>query len=279
MILSMTGIGRSRHQDEQIQATVEIRAVNNKYLKLNLRLPDALSGREPQIDRIVRQYLERGTLTVNCQLTWVQKISPFAIDERVLEQYLRQAQATAERLHLRPPEDLRDFLHLPGVVADQSASLDDEGEAEWLIFEPALRNALESLQTFRRTEGDSMEAVLTEHCREISEAVDAIQARSPVVVDNYRQKLKDRVNDWLTQQGVRSKTTTSSGKSASSPTDLISTKKSPACTVTSTSSGHSCPTKGLRVVNSTFFVRRCSGKRTRSVRKPTTSKSPIGSSR
>ncbi|MFN3159374.1 MAG: YicC/YloC family endoribonuclease [Rubinisphaera brasiliensis] len=202
MILSMTGIGRSRHQDEQIQATVEIRAVNNKYLKLNLRLPDALSGREPQIDRIVRQYLERGTLTVNCQLTWVQKISPFAIDERVLEQYLRQAQATAERLHLRPPEDLRDFLHLPGVVADQSASLDDEGEAEWLIFEPALRNALESLQTFRRTEGDSMEAVLTEHCREISEAVDAIQARSPVVVDNYRQKLKDRVNDWLTQQGV-----------------------------------------------------------------------------
>ena len=69
MILSMTGIGRSRHQDDQIQATVEVRAVNNKFLKLNLRLPDALNGRETRIDRLVREYLERGTLSIQGQLT------------------------------------------------------------------------------------------------------------------------------------------------------------------------------------------------------------------
>ncbi|HCS53839.1 MAG TPA: YicC family protein, partial [Planctomycetaceae bacterium] len=84
MILSMTGIGRSRHQDDQIQATVEVRAVNNKYLKLNLRLPDALNGKESEIDRLVRKYLERGTISINVQLTWVRQVSPYVIDEATL---------------------------------------------------------------------------------------------------------------------------------------------------------------------------------------------------
>lgn len=198
----MTGIGRSRHQDDQIQATVEVRAVNNKFLKLNLRLPDALNGRETRIDRLVREYLERGTLSIQGQLTWVKQLSPYTIDETVLAQYLNQTKKICERLHLHPPLDLRDFLTLPGVVADQSASLDDEGEAEWTVFEPALRGALEHLQTFRRAEGESMALVLRDYCRELLDAVSAVQARSPAVLENYRHKLKDRVNEWLSSQGV-----------------------------------------------------------------------------
>lgn len=198
----MTGIGRSRHQDDQIQATVEVRAVNNKYLKLNLRLPDALNGRETQIDRIVREYLERGTLTIHGQLTWVQQLSPYTIDETVLGQYLKQAQQLCSRHHLQPPGELRDYLLLPGVVADQSASLDDEGVAEWTVFEPALRGALEQLQTFRHAEGEAMGRALREHCQELIQAVQLVQERSPQVLDNYRDKLKDRVNDWLSNQGL-----------------------------------------------------------------------------
>ena len=203
MILSMTGIGRARFQDDQIQATVEVRAVNNKYLKLNLRLPDALNGREPQIDRIVREYLERGTLSIQGQLTWVRQLSPYTIDEAVLGQYLKQSQQLAERLHLQAPSQMDAFLQLPGVVADQSASLDDEGAAEWLVFEPALRNALEQLQVFRKAEGEAMDRVLTEHGQQLEECLSQVRVRSPLVVEQYRNKIKDRVNDWLSTQGFQ----------------------------------------------------------------------------
>lgn len=206
MILSMTGIGRASHQDDQIQATVEVRAVNNKYLKLNLRLPDALNGRESQIDRLIREYLERGTLSVFGQLTWVRQISPYAIDETVLGQYLKQSQQIADKLHLQAPSQVTDFFGLPGVIADQSASLDDEGAAEWNVFEPALRSALEHLQVFRKTEGEAMAEVLDHHCRELKSAVQGIQQRSPQVVENYRQKLVDRVNEWLSNQGIKIET-------------------------------------------------------------------------
>ncbi len=206
MILSMTGIGRSRHQDDQIQATVEVRAVNNKYLKLNLRLPDALNGKESEIDRLVRNYLERGTISINVQLTWVRQVSPYVIDEATLNQYVQQARQAAERIHIQPPERLSDYFSLPGVIADQSASLDDEGEEEWAVFQVALKSALKQLNVFRTTEGQAMSDALSRYCDEVAASVTAVQERSPLVVDSYRKRVKDRVNEWLSDQGVQIET-------------------------------------------------------------------------
>ena len=203
MILSMTGIGRSRHEDDQIRAAVEIRAVNNKFLKLNLRLPDTLNGRESAVDRIVRQYLERGTVTINVQLTLQKQVSPYVIDREILAEYLKEAQAASEKLHLQPPSQLSEFLELPGVVVNRAASLDDEGEIEWQAFEPALIEALEQLQSFRRAEGEAMCKALLEHCGELEVTVKKIEARSPGVVENYRNRLKNRINEWLSEQGVQ----------------------------------------------------------------------------
>ncbi len=203
MILSMTGIGRSRHEDDQIRAAVEIRAVNNKFLKLNLRLPDTLNGREAAVDRIVRKYLERGTVTINVQLTLQKQTSPYIIDRETLTEYVREAQAASEKLHLQPPSQLSEFLALPGVIVNRAASLDDEGEAEWQAFEPALVEALEQLQNFRRTEGEAMSKALVGHCEEIAATVKKIESRSPGVVESYRNRLKDRINEWLSEQGVQ----------------------------------------------------------------------------
>ncbi len=199
----MTGIGRSRHEDDQIRAAVEIRAVNNKFLKLNLRLPDTLNGRESAVDRIVRQYLERGTVTINVQLTLQKQVSPYVIDREVLAEYLKEAQAVSEKLHLQPPSQLSEFLELPGVVVNRAASLDDEGEIEWQAFEPALIEALEQLQSFRRAEGEAMRQALLEHCEDLEVAVKKIEARSPGVVESYRNRLKNRINEWLSEQGVQ----------------------------------------------------------------------------
>ncbi len=206
MILSMTGIGRARHQDDQIQATVEVRAVNNKFLKLNLRLPDALNGCESKIDRVVREYLGRGTISIHGQLTWVKQVSPYVIDEATLSQYIEQSRHAAKVFHLQPPDRLAEFLSMPGVIADQSASLDDEGDAEWAVFSVALSNALEQLQEFRQTEGQAMSEALAGYCDEIEVDVKAVQDRSPLVVESYRNRLKDRVNDWLSSQGVQIET-------------------------------------------------------------------------
>lgn len=203
MIYSMTGIGRSRHEDDQIRAAVEIRAVNNKFLKLNLRLPDTLNGREVAIDRLVRKYLERGTVSINVQLTLQKQVSPYAIDEETLSEYVREAQTISGKLHLEPPSQIVDFLKLPGVIVDRSNSLDDEGEAEWQVFEKALIGALDQLQTFRQTEGDAMSKALDKYCKEIAATVGKIESRSPVVVDNYRTRLKDRINEWLTGHDVQ----------------------------------------------------------------------------
>ena len=203
MIYSMTGIGRASYEDDQIRAAVEIRAVNNKFLKLNLRLPATLNGREVDVDRLVRKYLERGTVTINVQLTLQKQASPYAINQEILSEYVRDAQAISEKLHLEPPSQIIDFLKLPGVISERAESDENQGEAEWIAFEQALTEALEQLQTFRQTEGGAMAQALEKYCKQISATVDKIESRSPAVVDNYRTRLKDRINEWLSGHGMQ----------------------------------------------------------------------------
>jgi len=59
---SMTGFGAASKTRGGVSATVEARSVNNRFLKVSLRCPQALSAREHEIEAIVRDRVERGTV-------------------------------------------------------------------------------------------------------------------------------------------------------------------------------------------------------------------------
>lgn len=59
MLLSMTGFGASKGQNERLNVAVEVRAVNNRYLKVNSRFPDAYAALEGEIERVVREHVVR----------------------------------------------------------------------------------------------------------------------------------------------------------------------------------------------------------------------------
>jgi len=63
MIKSMTGFGQSELKDEEKTVIVELRSVNNKYLKINLRIPDILSGVEDKIEKLLKKELVEGLST------------------------------------------------------------------------------------------------------------------------------------------------------------------------------------------------------------------------
>ena len=68
MIKSMTGFGRSELIDEKKTVTVELRSVNNKYLKINIRMPELLTGFEDKIEKLLRKELVRGTINLTIDL-------------------------------------------------------------------------------------------------------------------------------------------------------------------------------------------------------------------
>ena len=63
----MTGFGNASGQNDRFSASVEIKAVNNRYLKVSQKFPEVLAPLEPQIEKAVRSAVARGTVTLTIQ--------------------------------------------------------------------------------------------------------------------------------------------------------------------------------------------------------------------
>ncbi len=201
MLLSMTGFGNAVGQTDRFSTSVEIKTVNNRYLKISVRLPDVLARLEPDFERVIRKQVARGTVTVGVRFTPLGQTSRYQISSEVLSAYATQlGQAGTER-DLPVPEWSDSLLLLPGVVSDElSSSIDCQ--TEWPSIQSVLDEALEQLKVFRQTEGESMWEELTSNCDAIEKCLDAIVERCPDVVSNYRDRILERVNELLRESGV-----------------------------------------------------------------------------
>ncbi|MBX3438855.1 MAG: YicC family protein [Planctomycetaceae bacterium] len=201
MLLSMTGYGDAREQDGARLVTAEVRTVNNRYLKVSIRCPDAYAAKESEIERLVRLVIARGTVNITLRVDSVTSTGRYHIDHDVLQSYWEQVVAITDEMHLTPPNSLTEFLELPGVVVEH-----DDGEADaevdWPLLERTLTQAIAQLNEFRRREGASMQRELAHHCALVAGRLDQVAERAPAVIVQYRDKLKDRVSQLLRDTGV-----------------------------------------------------------------------------
>ena len=201
MLLSMTGYGDARQVSGEIGYHIEIRAVNNRYLKLNTRLPDLFSGLEPAVEKVVRETISRGTITVTIKRTVARGGTDFSFDPEILGSYLKQWDQLRETMHQLPVLNAGDLLQLPGVVAEPDESGLDP-EQEWKQVEPVLREALGEFDDFRKHEGESMADDLRSQIAKIAEQVKIVSERSPLVVTQYRDRILERVRNLLEDTDV-----------------------------------------------------------------------------
>ncbi|MBI1311926.1 YicC family protein [bacterium] len=201
MLLSMTGFGNASGQNERFTAAAEIKAVNNRYLKVSTRFPDVLASLEPEFERLIRESIARGTVSLNLRFAPVGQGSRYHIVPEVVAAYSHQLRQIGVQQSLPVPEWSDAILSLPGVVADELGSTVDP-EVEWPLLEQTIREAIERLQEFRQREGEAMQRDLTLNCDIISERVGKIAERAPDVVSAYRDKVLDRVSEMLKGSGA-----------------------------------------------------------------------------
>ena len=201
MLLSMTGFGDARHQDEHMTVSVEVRTVNNRYLKISTKCPDVYASLEGDVERVVREKISRGTVSVSIRVDRVSSSQDYRINTVALESYWKQFQQVAERLHALSAIDLNAMLAIPGVVEDQPRQAVDAA-AHWPILEQTLTVALKRLQTFREEEGRSMQQELANNGRVISAQLQQVVELAPQVVSEYRNRLLERVRQVLAESDV-----------------------------------------------------------------------------
>lgn len=198
MLLSMTGFGEARIQDDRWSVGVEIRTVNNRHLKLNAKISDPYGALEPDVERLVRETIRRGTVQLSIRVERPRKPEDYRLNRVAIAAYRQQLAEVAGDLSRI---DLSAILGLPGVVEERKPSTEDPHE-DWPALAAAISDALGKLQQARAEEGRAMSEELISLGRSASAHLERIAERGPEVVSSYQKRLTDRVQSLLQGQGA-----------------------------------------------------------------------------
>ena len=200
----MTGYGDAQLEAEKVSFLVEMRSLNNRFLKTVIKLPDTVAFAEPHVERIIREELSRGSVTYTLHMRYIGRLGAYEINTQMLEGYLFSLQQIQS---LRRGEgvmnvDLAVLAQLPGVY--QAREYSEEENTRFLQTIITLtRQALQRLRTMRAEEGQRLLDDLQEQCGEIRKNLEAIEDLAPRVVDSYRKRIEQRVNEMLAQANLK----------------------------------------------------------------------------
>ncbi|MBL7215968.1 MAG: YicC family protein [Phycisphaerae bacterium] len=202
MIRSMTGFGQACAEIEGVIYTVEIRSVNNRYLKIQVRLPDIMAFLESEIEKLHRENIQRGTVNYSLCMKNVSGQALFDIDENSLAAYVQRLKALlgAEDEHCRL--DLASMLSLPGII-QPAIPTEEQTERMRHAALSLTQEALEQLSLSRGEEGKILQADLLANCDRIAAELETIGGRVSTVVQDYHNRLKERVENLLAQAKLK----------------------------------------------------------------------------
>ena len=198
MLLSMTGFGEARLQDERWSVVVEVRTVNNRHLKLSAKISDPYGALEPELERLVRETIRRGSVQLSLRVERPRRAEDYRLNLVALASYRDQL---GELLPPGVPVDYSALLALPGAVEERKPASDDPHD-DWPALSSIVNVALGRLQAARAEEGRVMAGELRELSRGVADQLNRIADRGPDVVATYQRRLTERVQATVQAHGV-----------------------------------------------------------------------------
>lgn len=200
MILSMTGYGVGSAQKDDVTVSVEIRTVNHRFLDLHVRISREYLFLEGEIQKAVKQRLERGRVEVNVS---IQHTGPtvFLVNDNLVKGYLDAARKLNEGFNIEGSLDMRSVLSLPGILQNRDTLPTEASGTLSELTSACLQNALESVLRMRRQEGDALRSDMTKNLSAIEGRVGRIEELSESFAADTLQKLRDRLAQLLPPGG------------------------------------------------------------------------------
>ena len=196
---SMTGYGQSEVHDAAVTLSVEVRAVNHRYLDISWRYPRVYTPLEARMKQLVSARVARGRLDIKIlQQESIDTPRQVTLDHALARQYYAALQALQSALHLPGTIDVGMVMGLRDILTVEEATPEDI-ERAWPLIAQGLEAALEALTAMRRQEGAALGRDLQGRLQHMLQQVTIIRARVPHVVIDYRQRLEQRVKEWFQQ--------------------------------------------------------------------------------
>ena len=198
MIRSMTGFGRGEYIDDVRKITVEIRAVNHRYLDIYVKMPRKYSFAEEKIKAMIKEGLSRGKAEVSVSVdNFGVSDADVRLDKDLAGKYfkaLTELSETFEVGDLTGPS-LSLLARMPDVIRTAPAEEDEEEMLRCLL--EATGRAVADICTMRETEGERLAADISARADIIADIRSRIETRAPEIEKEYAAKFKARVEELL----------------------------------------------------------------------------------
>ncbi|MBN1418924.1 MAG: YicC family protein [Planctomycetes bacterium] len=192
----MTGYGSVRVDRPGFAAEIELRSVNNRYLKILAKLADELAPYQALMEEAIRSRVARGSVFLNVYFERKRASDLYEIDGEVVRKYLRQIRRLEKDLHSRAASDVRDILTLPGVARARESALVRSKEIGDALAS-GVQKAAARLDATRIREGRAIAASLRRSAKKVEGLLRMVRRKAPEVPRRYRDRLEERLGQLL----------------------------------------------------------------------------------
>lgn len=201
MICSMTGYGRGENTLNNRKITVELRSVNHRFLEFSCRVPRGYLFLEDNLKSLVQKRVTRGKVEMFVSIEDDNEIEcGVSINHSLAAQYISAVKEIAEKNGMEPKVSALDAARFPEVITVKKVGEDDfeaYQKALWNDVSSVADIALDNFIKMRKTEGESLRNDVESRVGVIYQAVEKIEAAAPSTVENYTQRLKDKIAEFL----------------------------------------------------------------------------------
>lgn len=196
MIKSMTGFGRNEVSEEKRKITVEIKSVNHRYLDVNIKMPKKLSFFEAAIRTELKKYMQRGKVDVFIAYEdFTESNVCVKYNKELAAEYMSYLEKIAEDFGLDNDIRVSALSRYPEVLTMEEQSVDEE--EIWKALCGAVQGAAEKFAETRLKEGEALKTDLIAKLDGMLDHLSFIEERSPQLVEEYKDKLRERVRELL----------------------------------------------------------------------------------
>lgn len=196
MIRSMTGFGRAEDVSEHRKITVELKSVNHRYLDINVKIPVRFGFLELPVRNYLKERLERGKVDIYIGYQKDGDLSyTVHYNSELAAMYLKNLNDMADEFKLDNDIKLSNLSRYPDVFEIQEK--EQNTDELWNEISVVLEKAVDSFVQSRENEGERIAADLFNKLDTMTELVDKIEEKSPMIIEEYKAKLVSKVQELL----------------------------------------------------------------------------------
>lgn len=200
MIRSMTGYGRGKYSIDGREYTIEVKAVNNRYCDISVKLPRSISYLEEKIKQEVSNVVSRGKVDVFVTFynnsTKGKKIT---FNNELASIYIEELKRLANENNINQEIQVTEISKFPDVLTIEN---EEDEELIWNELQIPLKEALNGFIAMKQAEGEKLYEDILRRIEKINGIVEIISENSTRLIKEYIVKLEERIKELMDTENI-----------------------------------------------------------------------------